>query len=248
MTADAESVNQESPEAAERAGDVAAAKPPWRKILLLALIAAVFLTVVYLTPLREYRERLGEISKYIKGLGMLAPLALTLSVAVLVAVGFPRLLCCVIAGMALGFWSGLLWAQIGTLMGNYVTFMVARSGSKEWVKAYLSKRGRLHNLIQREGVAGVILARQLPVPGLLINLTCGLFSVRHRDFFFGTIIGQLPEAIPCTLIGAGALQPSFTKSFGIISLAVVAAVVTWVGLRWALRRSERSQIVNGPPV
>lgn len=215
----------------------ATARPPWHKIILLALVAAVLLAIVYLSPLRMYLNRWHEISDSLRGLGMLAPVVLTLGVAVLVAAGFPRLLFCVIAGMALGFWSGLLWAQTGTLLGNYAIFLLARRGGHDWAQRYLSRRGRLHNLIRQEGVLGVILARQLPVPGLLVNLACGLLSIRHRHFLLGTLLGQLPEAIPCTLIGAGALQASFARSAGSIGLAVACAVLLWLGLRQLLRRA-----------
>lgn len=238
MAADAEPIRPDPPLASLEQPEAPPLRVPWRNLLWLALFAAVLLAVVYLTPLRSYlsQVRFGVISELVKSLGLWAPLVLTLGVAALVAVGFPRLLFCVIAGMALGFWSGLFYAQVGTLLGNYAIFLIARRGGRDWARHYLAKRGRLHSLVQREGISGVILARQLPVPGLLINLACGLFSVRQRDFLLGTVLGQLPEAVPCTLIGAGALQPSFTKSFGTISLGVIAAVLAWMALRWALRR------------
>jgi uncharacterized membrane protein YdjX (TVP38/TMEM64 family) len=179
-----------------------------------------------------------ELSAFIHGLGWRAPFLFTITVAILVALGFPRLLLCVLAGMAFGFWPGLVWAQLGTLIGNYVVFLVARSGGKSWAERYFARHAKVHNFVEREGISGVILARQLPVPGLLINLACGLFAIRRRDFLLGTIIGQLPEAVPCTLIGAGVLEASFKKSLGLISLGVAAAVLVWFGLRWGLKRGK----------
>jgi uncharacterized membrane protein YdjX (TVP38/TMEM64 family) len=211
---------------------------PWRKIAVLAVVAVVLLTVINLSPLRHYLGHLQDLSDRIRGLGWMAPLALMLGVAVLVAVGFPRLALCVVAGMALGFWSGLLWAQLGTLLGNYATFLAVRAGSGDWAQHYLSRRGRLRNLIRLEGISGVILARQLPLPGLVVNLALGVFPIRHRDFVIGTIIGQLPQAIPCTLIGAGAVAASFAGSVGVIGLAVIVAVLAWLGLRWWVRRQR----------
>ncbi|HEV2391941.1 MAG TPA: VTT domain-containing protein [Verrucomicrobiae bacterium] len=246
MTADAEPIDEKCP---ERTADIEAeaeARPPWRKIALLALIVGVLLAIVYLSPLRDQLKHLREISLYIRGLGFWAPLALTGGIAALVAVGFPRLLFCVIAGMALGFWQGLLWAQFGTLLGNYGVFLTARSKGGDWARRYLSKRGRLHHLIQQEGILGVILARQLPVPGLLVNMTCGLVHIRHRHFIIGTIVGQLPEAVPCTLIGAGAIAASFGKSAGAISLAVAIAVALWVALRWFFRKRVRDETCTQP--
>lgn len=210
-------------------------KPPWRKMGVLALVVIGLLAVVYLSPLREWLGRLKEVSEWVKGLGFWAPLIFTLTVAVLVSAGVPRLIFCFLAGMTFGFWTGLLWAQLGTLLGSYGVFLLTRSGGRDWAQRYLSKRGKLRDSLRQEGTAGVIFARQLPVPGMLVNLACGLFAISHRQFLVGTALGQLPEAVPCTLIGAGTLGASFSKSLGLISLAVAAAVVLWVGLRLFLR-------------
>jgi uncharacterized membrane protein YdjX (TVP38/TMEM64 family) len=243
MTDDPNRLNDLQPPLPDEAETEANAQVPWRKILLLAAVVGVLLAVVYFSPLREHLERLRDIKQAIRSFGWMAPVVLMVSVAVLVAVGFPRLWFCVLAGMALGFWSGLLWTQLGTLVGNYAVFLLVRGGGGDWARRYLSKRGRLHNLMHEEGIPGVILARQLPVPGLIINLVCGLFAIRHRDYLIGTILGQLPAAIPCTLIGAGLLKPSFEKSLGLIVAAVVVAVVAWIALRSYLRRRR----ANAPP-
>jgi uncharacterized membrane protein YdjX (TVP38/TMEM64 family) len=243
MSAEAELMDGKQPEGF-KAGE-ADARPPWRATVLWALTLGTLLGIVYLSPLRTHLGRLREMSEYLKGLGWLAPVVLTLSVAVLVGVGFPRLALCVVAGMALGFWSGLLWAQLGTLLGNYVAFLVVRLGSREWAQRYISRHGKFHGLVRREGIAGVILARQMPLPGLLINLACGLLDLRQRDYLIGTVIGQLPAAVPCTLVGAGVLQASFRRSLGVIGLAVVIAVLAWVALRHALRVQKRSRAPAG---
>lgn len=228
---------------AQEAQDVlhaAEAKPPWRRIVFLAILVAAFLAVVYLSPLRQYLGKVQELSQSIRGLGFLAPLVLTGCIAVLVAVGFPRLAFCVLAGMALGFWWGLLWAQIGTLIGNYVLFLITRASSGDWVRRYLAKRSRLAGLIHNEGIPGVILARQLPVPGLVVNLTLGMLGIRHSHFLIGTAIGQLPQAIPCTLIGAGVVKASFGHSAGFIGLAAALAVLVWLLLKWLMERRAAS--------
>jgi len=217
--------------------DPLGSKPPWRRIAALGLIAAALLAAVYLSPLRGWLGRVRDISGYIRELGAIGPLVFTIGVAMLVAIGFPRLLFCVIAGMALGFWRGLLWAQLGSLIGNYAVFAVARRSTGGWVEKYVSARPRLLELIRREGVAGVILARQVPVPGLVINLACALLPLRQRDYLLGTALGQLVEAIPLTMIGAGALQESFVRSAVIIGLAVALGLTLWIGLKWFLSKA-----------
>ncbi len=116
------------------------------------------------------------------------------------------------------------------------------------MQGYVSKRGRLQSFILQEGVMGVILARQLPVPGLLVNLMLGLVALRHRDFLIGTAVGQLPEAVPCTLIGAGLLESSFGHSVWVIGLAVAVAVLFWIGLRRLLRRETAEVLRSESPV
>jgi uncharacterized membrane protein YdjX (TVP38/TMEM64 family) len=170
----------------------------------------------------------------LRSFGALAPLVLMGGVAVLVAMGFPRLIFCILAGMALGFWSGLLWAQLGTLIGNYALFAGARAFGRDWAERRVNKRPGLQRIVRQRGMLGVLLARQVPVPGVFINLTCALLPIRQSDFLVGTILGQLPQAIPCTLIGAGVLQASFQRAITVVSLAVVVSVATGFLIRQVL--------------
>lgn len=209
------------------------------KVVVLALGVGALLVIVYLSPLRQYLGNLQDLSQRIRSFGPVAPLVLCGGVALLVALGFPRLLFCFLAGMALGFWSGLFWAQLGTLVGNYVLFLVVRGLGRDWGERLLSKRLDFHRLVEQRGALGVVLARQLPLPGLFINIGCALLPIRHIDYLTGTIIGQLPQAIPCTLIGAGLLQASLRKSIGVIGLAVALSIVGWLCLRYLLNRRAR---------
>ena len=204
---------------------------------VLALGAVVLLVIVYCSPLRQYLGRLREVSEQIRTFGPLAPLVLMGGVALFVACGFPRLVFCVVAGMALGFWTGLFWGQLGTLIGNYALFLIAREFGRDWASRLLANRKKVLGALQQRGALGVFLARQLPLPGVVVNLACALLPIGQGDFLIGTAIGQLPQAIPCTLIGAGALQTTFSRSVSLIGLAVVVSVLAWFGIRWTLRRS-----------
>jgi uncharacterized membrane protein YdjX (TVP38/TMEM64 family) len=239
MAAVTKQIDVKQPSTADQNPDPNGIRPSWAKILVFAAGVGVLLTIVYLSPLRHYLGHLREISQQVRSFGAWAPLILMGSVALLVAVGFPRLLFCLIAGMALGFWSGLLWAQLGTFFGNYAVFVLVRAGGRDWAQRILSKRAAtLHDIVQRRGALGVVLARQVPLPGLVINLACALLPIGQRDFIVGTLVGQLPQAIPCTLIGAGVLQTSLTRSIWLIGLAVVVAILTWLGLRVLLCRRD----------
>jgi uncharacterized membrane protein YdjX (TVP38/TMEM64 family) len=235
MALGGKSITEEKPATGEPAENEAEIKPPLRKALVLVLVMGLLLLIVYISPLRHYQEHARELSDGLRKMGFLAPLVTTVGVALLVTAGFPRLIFCVIAGMALGFWQGLIWAQLGTLAGNYMLFLLIRAGGGDWGKRYLSRHGGF-TFAQTEGIATVILARQLPVPGLVVNLALGLSGIKHRHFLIGTAVGQLPEAIPCTLIGAGAIQSSLAQSAGTVGLAVLVLALMWIGVRFILRR------------
>jgi len=209
----------------------------WIKFVISAVVVGVLLGIVYFSPLKDYLGRAQDLSQKIRSFGALAPLVLTLIVGLLAALGFPRSVLCMLAGMALGFWSGLFWAQLGTLLGNYVLFLVARGFGRDWADRIVQKRAGLLRLSRERGTTGVFLARQLPLPGLIINLLCAVLPIRQRDFLLGTILGQLPQAIPFTLMGAGLLQASFKKGIALIGLAVVVAFAAWFVVGQALRRS-----------
>jgi hypothetical protein len=98
--------------------------------------------------------------------------------------------------LAFGFWTGLAIAQTATLAGNYLVYLAARTGIGKWAQAHMTRRERLRSLVKEEGLRGVLLARQLPVPGLAINLTCGAFRVRTRDFLAGTLIANCRRRSP----------------------------------------------------
>ena len=227
-----ESEQEATPDAPAQSTE--AAGPPWKRVALLAFVVCALLVVGYVSPLREYLGDLAKFGERIRSFGIWAPVIFTVLVAVLVAVGFPRLVLCAVSGAAFGFGWGLLYAQVGTLAGNYAVFVVARLGGSERMAQYLARKtARLGQVVKREGLRGVLLARQLPMPSLAINLACALLGVRQRHFLLGTLLGQLPEAVPCTWIGAGVLQASAARSAGVISLAVIAAVVLWaVVQRW----------------
>jgi len=195
--------------------------------LLMAFLTAC-LVLIFLSPLRDYLSHYREITVRLGEMGGYAPLYFICGVAVLVFFGVPRLLLCPIGGMAFGFFWGLLWTQIGTLLGFYTAFLFIRWGGRDLVVRYAPKIGRLAKRLKRSGLPAVILVRQLPVNGFFTNLLLGLMPISHVHFLLGTTIGILPEAVPCTLIGSGAAQMSFGRGASYMTIAMVLMLVFWI--------------------
>jgi uncharacterized membrane protein YdjX (TVP38/TMEM64 family) len=195
--------------------------------LLATLLVAV--AVIYLSPLGEYVAHLREATEDLRRAGSAAPLIFAGLVAVLVAVGFPRLLFCAAGGLAFGFSQGFVWSQVGTVAGCYATFAFVRWGGRDFVLQRFPRLDAWRQVIHRQGIPAVVLARQLPVPTFVCNLLLGLLPVRHSHFVVGTMIGVVPEAVPCTLIGSGAVSGSLAHSAAAMSAAVVALALVWLG-------------------
>jgi uncharacterized membrane protein YdjX (TVP38/TMEM64 family) len=209
------------------------------RLLLIAIVLAAAVVIVHLTPIRGFLADAHDLRQTLARMGAwLYPLTI-LAVAVLVPCGIPRLALCVAGGMVFGFWWGLLLVQLGTLLGHYLLFLLVRWGGRDWALARWPKLNKWSNLVHDQGIAGVVLIRQLPAHSLAINLALGLSRVKHRHFLIGTAIGVLPEAIPATLIGAGLVKTSLAHSAGYLVLATVAFAVFWIAGGYAFRSIRR---------
>lgn len=213
-----------------------AAKPPVVRMAILLVILGCALAAIHLSPLRGLLQDTARIRQTINTLGPFAYPVCLLASAVIIGCGFPRLILCAVASMVLGFWWGLFLTQGGALLGYYVVFCFIRWTGGEW---FIHKRPRLRAVaetIQDHGIAGVILARQIPVHGTVTNFCLGLSRVKHRHFLIGTAIGLFPEAVPVALVGAGLVKSSLKDSAAILILAAVAFAILWIGSAFALRR------------
>ncbi len=200
------------------------------KAALLAAMVVCGTLIFFLLPVREQLGRLHEIrgSHLIVSMGWAAPLIFTAAAAVLVAIGVPRLLVYPVGGMAFGVWQGLLWSQLGCMLGAYAAFLFARWTGREFILRAWPRLNRYCEFGRRRGIVSVLLSRQLPLPGFFINLLLGLTSLSHVDFLLGTCAGFLPAAVPATLVGSGitVVSAGENKMYAFFAIAAVAAL--WI--------------------
>ena len=218
---------------------------PGRKAMIRAAVLLVVLlsviTLIYASPLQAALRNVQTTARELQAMGAWAPLIFAFGVAALVTAGVPRLLFCPIAGLAFGFWQGLLLSQLGTLIGYYGMFLFIRWGGRGLIERLHPRLHELAGHIRRQGIPAVFLARQLPMHGLVVNWLISITPVRHRDFLVGSAIGLIPEAIPCTLIGAGMLHGSLWDASRYVVLAAVLLAVAWIGLALYGRKLTREE-------
>jgi uncharacterized membrane protein YdjX (TVP38/TMEM64 family) len=211
------------------------------RVVLLGVVLAGALAGVYFSPLRPWLADTERVRRAIGSMGVWAYPACVVLVAVLVACGTPRLLFAAIGPMVLGFWWGLALTQLGALLGYYAVFLFVRWGGREWVMHRWPRLGRWGELLRDQGVGGVILIRQIPMHGTLINLCLGLSGVTHAQFLVGSAIGILPEAIPVSLVGAGLVRGSVRESLPYLVAGVIAFVVLWIACARGLRTLRKTR-------
>jgi uncharacterized membrane protein YdjX (TVP38/TMEM64 family) len=216
------------------AKDDSASGVPWKPVIVFGVLLLAFV-IVYCSPLKAWLQQAWEFKRQLHSLGLVGRLYFTGIVCVLVALGIPRLIFCPIGGMAFGFVQGLWWTQLATMMGYYLIFLFVRWGGRAWVLRHYPKIGNIHEAFGTHPIVAVILIRQLPISGLLINLFLGVSHIRHRHFLAGTLVGILPEAIPLTLVGSGVGKNDPTLSLAFTIAAVAALVLLCLG-SWLTRR------------
>lgn len=125
---------------------------------------------------------------------IIAPLAYVGAFVGLTLLCMPLWVLQVLAGMVFGFYFGLLWSEIGAVLGALGAAMLGRWLLGEWfhkrVEARVSKLRNLDEKMGHNGLLVVMSVRLLHViPFGLSNYVFGLTRISFRDIGLGTALG-----------------------------------------------------------
>lgn len=210
-----------------------------RKLLTLLLIGSALFLVIHFTPLGQQLRDWDTLAELFKAGGWRAELYFVLISAFLIMAGVPRLLFCALAGFAFGFWEGLLWSLLSSLIGSFAAFRAARWGGRAWLTEHFGQRRFFRRIVHaKPTIISVSLIRLLPVANAVINVGLALSHVGNRAFLFGSLIGFLPQGIVATIIGSGMAHD--IPWAGAAQIGVAAALLLAIFL-WASkhRRHQR---------
>lgn len=208
-----------------------------RRLLILLAVAAAAFMLIYFTPVGEITRDVHRLRAFLAGDDFWAEVTYAAIVTGLVALGAPRLMFYVLGGLAFGFWQGLMLAQVGSLIGSYITFCAVRSGGRGWLK----ERFGNHRLVGkafhvRSSIKAVVLIRQLPLSSVMINSGLALSQVSARVFLIGSFIGYLPQGVIAVLIGSGVVDEKAMDGVGkLVAAGVVLLVGAFLLWRWRKR-------------
>jgi len=165
-------------------------------------------------PLKEYPEM---VQGFIFQFGVWGPVLYILIYAIRPIVFFPATILTIASGLLFGPWLGILYTIIGENMSANLAFFMGRYFGRSFVaekeKGFIKK---VDAKIRENGFMTVLLMRLLYFPFDLTNYGCGLTSVKHKDYFWATVIGIMPGLTTFVLLGS-----SFTDWRNLIFTGVV---------------------------
>jgi phospholipase D1/2 len=223
-------------------------KPALRLIITgsVGLLALILLAGLWQwSPLRE----LMDVTSLVASLEEVAngPMALLMTVAGFLIGGvlvMPVMILIAVTILAFGPWWGFWYALIGMTASALLTFGIGRllgrrlmdhlSGS--WVH-------RISRTLAKKGLLTVVTLRILPVaPFSILNAVAGASHIRARDFFLGTVLGELPGLVGLALFLDQVTETIRHPELGSILLLVVIAagivLIAWALGRWLSNKPD----------
>lgn len=204
-----------------------------QRLLILSLAVVGLLLMLHFTPLRQWIGDLQAVKQEIRAYGWKAHAAFAAGTIAAIALGVPRLLLCALAGALFGFVTGALVALASSIAGSWGAFQIARWSGRGWAERRLAGASdKLRAMLATPTVTAIFVARQLPFPGILINVMLGVLPTTQRTFLIGTGLGYLPSTAIVALAGSSLGKDSLAVAMTQITLAMIGLAGLTLLLVW----------------
>lgn len=195
---------------------------------VLPLLAGLFLAVVLVGGLALSRLGLGQVSTWLqasvdwaRSAGPMGWGLFVLGQMLVAMVGvLPASLLGIASGAVYGIFGGFVLAAVGTMLGGWLAFLLARSLFRPFVERLLARRSpesrlaRLDAEVARDGWRFVCLLRISPVmPFAVTSYALGLTEIAPRNYLLGTL-ASLPALLGYVAVGALARYSVVTADSG----------------------------------
>ena len=154
----------------------------------------------------------------------------------------PRSLLAVVAGLLFGTGWGIVWAELGSVVGAAAGFLLARYVSSGLIDFQQGSRVRsLLEWVERGGWRAVSLLRLIPIlPHSVANYGLGLTALPLGAYAFGSLIGQLPLTIAYVELGAAG-ERFLARGTGWIELTLIGFAALSLTLLFSAYFGRRSR-------
>jgi len=202
-----------------------------RRLLIMVAVLALFMVIAHFTPLKAWITNVQAWKGFVDELGWVANGTFILACAGAVMIGLPRLPLCAAAGLIFGFVEGISLSLVGSVLGSYGAFLMARAGARRAVLSRVERWPWLKQMLEKPSWLKVFWVRQMMLPGLVLNVLLGVTEVAHTTFLIGTATGYLPLNIAFSLVGSGlgkgSLAQSLTQLLGALAVVNLVAWLVW---------------------
>ncbi len=172
------------------------------------------------------------VNTYVRDTGQTGQVIYFGMAAVMVACGLPRQIISFLGGYAFGLSLGTCLALGATGVGCIVCFLIARFIGRDIItKRFPKSVQNADSFLSSNTLVITLLIRLFPLGNnFATNLTAGVSSARPLPFFFGSIIGYIPQTLIFTLLGSGiSLEPKLriTLSLLLFMLSALLGIYLW---------------------
>lgn len=216
-----------------------------RRFALHLLVVAIGVGVAWFFIRRNlaFLTNTQELRQFIRGFGILAPVALVLlQAAQVVLAPIPGQVLAVVAGYLFGTWLGTLYNMVGITIGSTVAFWLSRRFGRSYVENIVHEEALAQFDSIGEGYAATTLFLVFLVPGLPDDVICfagGLTDIPLWKLVVIAVVGRAPAFFLTNVFGT-LLQ---AERFG--SAIVIAAVLLLFSLLGYLYRERLLRLFGG---
>lgn len=222
------------------------------KLKVVALAIAATVLAIYLVldialqgPLTSLLMNRDQLVASVESWGIFAPLLyILLQIAQTVAAPIPGQLVGSVGGFLFGTW-GILWTAIGSLVGCWIVFKLARRFGRPLLEKIFKKSviAKFDFILEAKSASLILFAIFL-LPGFPDDVVCyiaGLTKVPIPKLMLLVGLGRLPTIVMTNFLGAG-----ISDSLGLVAIVSVASILIlgfFVWKReWVMRILKRGSL------
>lgn len=133
-----------------------------------------------------------------------------------------------------GFFNGLIWSWLTSIIAAGIWFLGSRYFFNDWVQKKTNPE--LLSKMEQNGLLFVFQARIIPfLPTSLINILSGLSSIKFKHFMVGTMFGNLIFFFVLSLIPAGLMAGNMEQNI----LLGIALILVGVVVFYRIRKKQK---------
>lgn len=167
----------------------------WKLILFIVVLT----TVIFLSHMLGWGDKLNLLRGWISGLGHWGPLVFVLLYIVAVIVALPGAAITIAGATLFGSSLGVVLVSIASIIGASLAFLISRYLARDFILRKLSSNetfSKLDRLTQEHGAIIVAITRLVPLfPFDLLNYGFGLTGIRFWTYVFWSWLCMLPGTV-----------------------------------------------------